>query len=484
VKRMTTLAALVVALAATLATAPAPADAAVSSASLDGTIATLSLDGANDEETVSVSGGLLVHSSVGGGLESNSDWSSAPLKVVTVPADGTVSVVVNGGDGNDSLTVVATNTEIAGATLNGDAGDDVLRGADTSDTLNGGDGNDLLIGGKGIDVMSGGRGDDTFVWNDGDGSDRLNGDAGTDTTEVNGSATLGDVFTLDPVLGGVRFLRTNLVPFKLDTATERFRVNGLGGGDSVAASDGVGGHTLLSVDGGTGADTISGSDGPDLIIGGEGNDVLAGGGGSDTISGGAGDDQVDVRDNTADVASGGEGNDSVVADAVDLDILDGFETVDRPVVAPPPVVIPPPVLTAPPGITPPPVLMPPSVVTTTRRVTIRGGTANARKGTVSIKVTCPATSGGNCTGSLVLRIAKGVKVAGLRIGLQIGSARYNLPPGASKTLKVRLARGTRRIAARTGRLKVLAIASTGHPGAIARSSQRLTLVLGAASRRK
>jgi hypothetical protein len=129
--------------------------------------------------------------------------------------------------------------------------------------------------------------------------------------------------------------------------------------------------------------------------------------------------------------------------------------------------------------------MPPSVATASRGVTIRGGTANARKGTVSIKVTCPARSGGNCTGSLVLRIAKGVKVAGLGIGLQIGSARYNLPPGASKTLRVRLARSTRRVAARPGRLNVLAIASTGHPGgAIARSSQRLTLVLGAASRRK
>jgi hypothetical protein len=75
VKRMTALAALVMP-AASSATTAAPADAAVSSASIVNTTATLNLDGANDNETVSVSGGLLVHSGVGGGLESTSDRDS------------------------------------------------------------------------------------------------------------------------------------------------------------------------------------------------------------------------------------------------------------------------------------------------------------------------------------------------------------------------------------------------------------------------
>ena len=76
--------------------------------------------------------------------------------------------------------------------------------------------------------MNGGAGNDTMVWNNGDGSDRINGDAGNDGTEVNGNATLGDAFTLEPEPGGVKFKRTNLVQFTLDTATERFEVNGLG----------------------------------------------------------------------------------------------------------------------------------------------------------------------------------------------------------------------------------------------------------------
>jgi len=590
-KRPTILAALATAVAASLAATAVPAGAAVSSASITGTTATLNLDGADDNVTVSVAGGLLVHGQTTGGLNSGSDWNSATDGDQTVPADGTFSVVVNSGDGNDSITVLAKTTEIAGATLNGDGGDDVLTGADTNDTLAGGDGNDRLVGAKGADSMSGGAGNDTLVWNNGDGSDTINGDAGNDGTEVNGSPTLGDVFTLAPEPGGVKFQRTNLVAFTLDTATERFQVNGLGGNDSVSTNAGVGALTLLSVDGGAGADTVSGSDGPDLILGGEGNDVLGGGGGddrivgdrgndtmnggtgddtlvwnngdgtdivngddgrddvevngapaagdaftvqpngarikfdrpnlvpfsldigssetlhanglggddaitvgevgpyevtaaggsgNDTLTGGgssetflggsgndtinpgggldvvsadSGDDRVNVRDRTADVARGGDGNDSVVADAGQLDILDGFETVDRT-----------------PNATP---------STATRPVTVRGGTVKVTKGRASIRVSCPASSPGNCTGSLALRTAKGVKLGGLRVVLQLGNARYNIAHGRSTTVRVKLANGSRRLADSKGHIRVLAVASTGPSGNIAQTSKRLTLALGA-----
>src|SRR5437763_8435547 len=222
-KPKTILAALGAAVAASFAAAAGPANAAASSASISGTTATLNLDGADDNVTVSVSGGLLVHGQTSGGLNSGSDWDSATPGDQTVPANGTFGVVVNGGDGNDSLTVLAKSTEITTAGLSGGSGDDVLTGSDTGDSLEGGPGNDRLVGGKGGDVMIGGDGNDTLVWNNGDGSDTINGDAGNDTTEVNGSPTLGDNFTLDPEPGGVEFQRTNLVPFTLHTATERFQ---------------------------------------------------------------------------------------------------------------------------------------------------------------------------------------------------------------------------------------------------------------------
>jgi Ca2+-binding RTX toxin-like protein len=598
VKRPTKLATLVTALAVSIAATAVPAQAAVSSASINDLTATLNLDGAADNVTVSVSGGLLVHGQTTGGLNSGSDWDSGTDGDQTVPANGAFTVIVNGGDGNDSVTVLAKNTEIASVGLNGGNDDDVLTGADSNDTLNGDGGNDRLVGARGLDQMNGGAGNDTLVWNNGDGSDRINGDAGNDGTEVNGNATLGDVFTLDPEPGGVKFKRTNLVEFTLDTATERFEVNGLGGNDSVSASAGVGALTLLSVDGGAGVDTVNGSDGPDLILGGEANDVLSGGGGDDRIvgdrggdtmnggtgddtlvwnngdgtdvvngdegrddvevngapaagdafivepnaarikfdrtnlvpfsldigssetmhanglggndsisvgevgsyevtgSGGAGndalagggssetflggsgndtitpgggfdvvsaddgDDQVDVRDKTADLARGGDGNDSVVADVGQLDILDGFEAVDRT-----------------PNATPPP------VDSRTHPVTIRGGTVKVKRGVASIKVSCPAISSGNCTGSLAVRTARGVKLAGLKVTLQLGSARYNIAPGASKALKLKLAKGSQRLAGSRGQVKVLAVASTGASGRIAQSSQRLTLALGTATKK-
>jgi Ca2+-binding RTX toxin-like protein len=597
-KRMTILAALATALVASFAATAVPAGAAVDSASINETTATLNLDGADDNVTVSVVGGLLVHGQTTGGLNSGRDWDSAMDGDQTVAADGTFTVIVNGGDGNDAITVLARSTELAASGLNGDGGDDVVSGPDSNDTLTGGEGNDRLVAGRGDDVMNGGVGNDTLVWNQGDGSDVADGDLGNDGAEVNGAPTLGDVLTLEASTRRVRLQRTNLGPFTFDAATERFAVNGLGGNDSVTANDGVGALTLLSVDGGAGADTVNGSDGPDLILGGEANDALSGGGGDDrivgdrgtdtmnggtgddtlvwnngdgtdvangddgrddvevngapaagdiftvqpngaritfdrpnlvpfsidigssetlhanglggndaitvgdvgafevTVSGGPGDDtltgggssetflggsgndtitpgggldvvsadegddQVNVRDRTADVARGGAGNDSAVADNGQLDILDGFEAVDRT-----------------PNVTPPP------VDTRTRPVTIRGGTVKVKRGTASIKLSCPAISPGNCAGSLAVRTAKRVKLAGIKVTLQLGSARYSIAPGASRTLKVKVAKGSRRVADNKGRLKVLAVASTGRSGNIAQSSQRLTLALGTATNR-
>ena len=97
-------------------------------------------------------------------------------------------------------------------------------------------------------------------------------------------------------------------------------------------------------------------------------------------------------------------------------------------------------------------------------------------------MSCPASSPGNCTGSLALRTAKRVKLAGLKVALQLGSARYNIAPGASKTLKVKLAKGSRRLADRNGRLKVLAVASTGASARSRRARERLTLALGTATK--
>ena len=119
-----------------------------------------------------------------------------------------------------------------------------------------------------------------------------------------------------------------------------------------------------------------------------------------------------------------------------------------------------------------------AMLATARPVTIVDGTVKARGKSASIKVRCPAASVGNCTGSFALRTAKSVRFGGLRAVLELGSARYDLAPGASKTLKVKLVSGLRRVADRSGHLKARAVASTGPSGAAAQSSRRLTLALG------
>ena len=129
-------------------------------------------------------------------------------------------------------------------------------------------------------------------------------------------------------------------------------------------------------------------------------------------------------------------------------------------------------------------MTPGPIDTSTLPVAIKGGTVKVSHGTAAIRVSCPAASPANCTGSLVLQTAKSVKVAGLRVVLVIGSVRYTIAPGASKTLKVKVATGTRRLADGSGHLKVIAMASTGPSGRIAVSSQRVTLALGTAAKRK
>jgi Ca2+-binding RTX toxin-like protein len=608
VKRPAILAALGVALAAGAAITAGPADAFVTSASVDRltATATLNLAGTFNSMTVSVSRGLLVHDQTTptGGLESGADWDSTRDGDQTVPADGTFTVVVNGGAGPDALTVLAQSTEVATVALNGEGGDDALIGADSDDTLDGGDGNDRLAGAPGADVLNGGPGNDTLVWNDPDGSDTVNGDDGDDLLEVNGSPTRSDAFLLQPAYGRVLISRLNLKTAHLDTSTERVQVNGLGGSDLLDEEGDVSGLTRLSVDGGPGADTITGTDGPDAIRGGDGGDVLDGGGGDDriagdagddTIHGGAGDDtavwsdgdgsdvidgddgrddvEVDgsptqgdlltvqrnaarirldrldlvpfsldigssetlhadglggddeiaigdtgalsvtadggagddslagggspdtllggsgddvisggggidvvsgddgddfvfVRDGVADLARGGAGSDTVIADP-GLDILDGFETVHAPPVTTPPVDSGLPAVLA-----PPPALTPRPTGPSTLAVTIGRGTVKVsrRTRTASLALSCPAAARAHCAGSLALRTAKAVTLAGRTRVLELGHARYDLRPGGSATVKLKLAAIATRVADRSGRINVLATASTG-------SAQRLTLAL-------
>jgi Ca2+-binding RTX toxin-like protein len=336
-------------------------------------------------------------------------------------------LVITSFSGNDSLTTGAgvtlpMNIDAGTGDDNISTGDgaDVIAGGDGNDSLSGAGGGDRIIGDRGSDTFNGGAGDDTLNWNNGDGSDVMNGDGDVDRIEVN-LAPADDVTTLKPENGRVRFDRLNLVPFNLSIASsEVFEHNGLGGNDSLATTAGIG--IAVVADGGAGNDTLTGADEPDTFFGGSGDDVLDTGAGNDVADGGDGNDRLTIRDGAGDLARGGAGADWASADAITVDaVAPDVETVERPAVVTPPA----------------PAAGAPTVAKTAR----------VRKGTASLRVSCPAGTTG-CTGTVTLLSAKAIKAGRFNAQLVLGRKTVTLKAGETKTVKLKLASGTARLAKR------------------------------------
>jgi Ca2+-binding RTX toxin-like protein len=246
---------------------------------------------------------------------------------------------IRGGTGNDLL--------------DGQQGDDRLYGGAGSDHLIGGSGNDTLDGGAGADTLEGGTGDDIYVVDDaadtvteaaGEGSDgvltslavyalganieNLAGLSASGQTLIgngdhnviagwSGNDVIDGGAGNDLMLGG---LGNDIyyVDHPGDIVTE---LAGQGNADEVRTT--LGSYTLLpnvenltglsasgqALTGNGDANVITGGAGDDAIDGGAGADTLIGGAGADSMTGGAGDDIFYV-DNSGDVVTenAGEGN--------------------------------------------------------------------------------------------------------------------------------------------------------------------------------
>jgi Ca2+-binding RTX toxin-like protein len=213
-----------------------------------------------------------------------------------------------GGAGNDTLIGGSGNDM-----LFGQSGNDILLGKGGNDFLFGGSENDTLTGGDGDDQMFGESGDDRMIWNPGDDNDLMEGGADNDTAEVNGGNG-AEVFTATANGTRVRFDRLSPAPFFLDIGTtENLVLNMNGGDDSFSATGNLAALIKLTIDGGTGNDTILGGNGADMLLGGDGNDFIDGNQGNDTIFLGAGDDvfQWDPGDGS-DIVEGQAGSDTML----------------------------------------------------------------------------------------------------------------------------------------------------------------------------
>jgi Ca2+-binding RTX toxin-like protein len=275
--------------------------------------------------------------------------NNAGALTVGVTADDDVLVECNGGNvqinggnpgggGAVACTLVKSITVTGG--LNADGGENTINLADVnadftqlaSVLVNAGDGVDTIIGSqhadrlvgqRGNDIVSGGGGNDTIVWNGGEGDDENNGEDGVDTIEVNGAA-VAETFTVKPdatLAGRIRFDRVAPTPgppapFFLNIGTSEVLDLNMNAGDDIVTAD-AGLDALgfkLDVDGGAGADNIDGSDAADLLKGGPDNDTIT---------------PDDNPLNTRDVALGEAGNDLIIWNGGDdNDDNDGGEGTD------------------------------------------------------------------------------------------------------------------------------------------------------------
>jgi Ca2+-binding RTX toxin-like protein/uncharacterized protein YkwD len=267
------------------------------------------------------------------------------LTAFTVP---TTSLVINGGDDADSISVTSLDSMFTGQiVINGNAGADSIDvsavGLVTS--LSGGLGNDVLVGGTASDFLNGGSGDDTAVGNAGNdtinggsGRDSLDGGSGDDT--VSGQGSSGDILTggsgNDRVNGGAgidtifetgdadfTLTATSLTGSGLDTLLSIERAILVGGSSdnqidaSMFTGVGIEGVLLLGgfgndvLIGSPHVDQLNGSAGLDTLLGGSSRDTLRGGSGRDVLNGGGGNDLVVGQGGSGDVLTGGTGDDTL-----------------------------------------------------------------------------------------------------------------------------------------------------------------------------
>jgi Ca2+-binding RTX toxin-like protein len=329
---------------------------------------------------------------------------------------------INAADGDDAIQAGSVPAPYA-LDLRGGDGDDILVGGQGPDSVRGDAGKDSLYGSGGADSLSG------EVANGGEGNDRITVVPGANQWAIGGtgvdiagllltsgadslaarpdSADGDPIVVLDGLAGGV--------PFKLSVADVEATTAALrAGDDSATVAPGTGQLTALTIIGGDGDDTLKGSDGAEMLSGDGGRDSLDGGLGPDRLLGGEGDDAIEARDGGQDQIACDAGLDSLHADLGDADaIADGCEQVER--------AAPTPARQALAGVAAPGTF-----------------TSNAQH-RVSVPVTCSAGARGGCHGTLTLTSANPVDILG--VDMLVGSAPFDIAPGATAPVEVSLAGG-------------------------------------------
>ena len=426
--------------------------------------------------------------------------------LVTANPAVTVHLIVNGGDGDDTVTTGGGDDTLTVSpgddTLDGGAGDDAilvagdnaggdaltltpngtglrlartnlapftarvanaesvfasLRGGDdrlvvdpaitTPVTANGGDGNDALDGGAGDDRLGGGGGPDDAL-NGGAGDDRLSGGGGAHDTLDGGAGDDTISVTGDDAGGGDALtLAPNGPMLRLTRANLTPFALDIANAETISIST-FGGDDTLAVDPVVRTRLIA--------DGGAGNDTLAGGAGNDTLDGATGDDTLLARDGAADTVHGGDGHDRAVTDAITVDAVDGVESLD----------------------------VPAAPDTTAQLPTLGRFEVVRRHGKLIARATigCPVTEAGGCDATVALTTARRVRIGRTRKLLTLGTRRIALAGAKQTTIAIPL-RGSIRRYARRGKVAArVRTATRDAAGNRAARTVRVTLKLPRARR--
>lgn len=217
---------------------------------------------------------------------------------------GTLRVLVQGGAGDDDLTVLNEAPRVPGLTtfVLGDEGNDRITTGEGDEGANGGPGTDSIAMGGGNDSADGGPGD----------GDTVDLGAGNDSVFFLINDGVGEAYVGGPGLDEVDVLRSgSVVPAELvvDLAAGTVAENGVALASAVGFEDAfASGYANTNVRGTSGSNAIETA-----------NDIntVDPGAGSDFVSLGVGADRALVRDGFADFVRCGPGVDSAEVDQLD-----------------------------------------------------------------------------------------------------------------------------------------------------------------------
>jgi len=154
----------------------------------------------------------------------------------SVDAGTTENIEINANGGDDTIDASGLLASSAQLKIDGGGGNDTIVGGQGNDLLIGGDGNDFVKGGRGDDTALLGAGDDRFLWNPGEGSDVVEGQAGFDTMDFNGSAANENI-DIAANGGRVRFFR-DIANITMDlNDVEHIAFKALAGADNITLHD-------------------------------------------------------------------------------------------------------------------------------------------------------------------------------------------------------------------------------------------------------